>query len=139
MDRIVMEITTKEARKAALDALTDDFRILSGEGGEYAALAESALRNIAKVQEANDAGMIDQMRGNWTSLEKIGEMNQTLKDKTKAYLNQTSWAGKSWRNTERCSNMRESPSWAPAIPSTHRPRLTFLMQPPKPCAPKGPL
>ena len=35
MDRIVMEVNTREARKAALDNLAREFRMIADEGGEY--------------------------------------------------------------------------------------------------------
>ena len=89
MDRIVLEVNTKEARKAALDNLAREFKMIADEGGEYTDLAVSALDAITKMSEANDAGGIEALRENWNSLEKIRQTDDTLANRTRNYLNQT--------------------------------------------------
>lgn len=94
MDRIILEVPDKAERKAALDKLTEDFRIVSEEGGEYSDLARSAVEQISKVQEANESGTIDAIKKNYNSLEKIRQADQSLIARTVEYLNQTKLGNK---------------------------------------------
>lgn len=89
MDRIILQVPDKSARKAALDKLTDDFSIISNEGGEYSDLARSAVEQISKIQEANEAGTIEAIRKNYTSLEKIRQADQGLIKQATDFLNET--------------------------------------------------
>ena len=89
MDRIVLEINTKEGRKTALDRLTNHFMLIAGEGGEYTDMAASAIEAIDQVRQVNDADGIDALRQNWNSLEKIRQMEDTAVNRAKKYLNQT--------------------------------------------------
>ena len=89
MDRIVLEINTKEGRKTALDRLANHFMLIAGEGGEYTDMAASALEAIDKVKQVNDGDGIDALRQNWNSMEKIRQMDDTVVNRTKNYLNQT--------------------------------------------------
>jgi tetratricopeptide (TPR) repeat protein len=89
MDRIILETPDKAGRKSALDKLTDDFRIVADEGGEYSDTARSAVEQISKIQDANDAGTIDQIRQNYQSLERIRRADQGLISQTREFMQQT--------------------------------------------------
>jgi hypothetical protein len=62
MDRIVLEIPDAAGRKAALDKLAADMKIIADEGGEYTDLANSAIEHINKIAEANESGAIEEIR-----------------------------------------------------------------------------
>jgi len=89
MDRIVLEIPDQSGRQAALDKLSADMGIVSEEGGDYTELAKSAIDNIAKMSDANKSGAIDDVRKNYTSLEKIRQADQGIIKQTTEYLKQT--------------------------------------------------
>ncbi|MCA9400771.1 MAG: hypothetical protein KC713_04030, partial [Candidatus Omnitrophica bacterium] len=89
MDRIIMDIPTKEGRKAALDKLTHDFSVIADEGGEYSQLSKSVLDAIAKVQDVNESGGLEDMKKQWRTLEKIRHDESGIAKQTLDYLNQT--------------------------------------------------
>ncbi len=89
MDRIIKEIPTSDGRKAAMEKLTNDFQIIADEGGEYSDLAKSAMESIAKVQEVNDKGALEDIRKQWNTLEEIHNEDAGVTQKTLEYLNQT--------------------------------------------------
>jgi hypothetical protein len=76
-------------RSAALDKLAADFRIVAGEGGSYAELANAAGEQIARVREANDAGTLELMREHYVSIQKIRRSPPADISKTEAFLKQT--------------------------------------------------
>ncbi len=94
MDRIVLEINEKGARQIALDKLASDMRVIADEGAEQSELARSALEHIAKMSEANKNGAIDEIRKNYTSLDKIRQADMGLIKQTTEFLRQSELGSK---------------------------------------------
>jgi hypothetical protein len=94
MDRIVLEIKDAGARQTALDKLAADMRVIADEGGEHSDLARTALEHIGKMSEANKSGAIDEIRKNYTSLDKIRQADMGLIKQTTEFLRQTELGGK---------------------------------------------
>lgn len=126
MDRIILEVPDKAERKAALDKLTDDFRIIAEEGGEYGDLARSAVEQISKVQEANEAGTIDAIRKNYNSLEKIRESGDSLIGRTVEYLKQTKLGNKMLEKGGKLLELGKKPVFDPVAPKFRSGSVEFV-------------
>ncbi|MEI6669048.1 MAG: hypothetical protein WCP29_12915 [Acidobacteriota bacterium] len=114
MDRIVLDVADKAGRKEALDKLTDDFRIIAEEGGEYGEMARAAVDQIGKMQEANEAGTIDQIREHYQSLEKIRNAERGLVSSVVDFLKQTELGRKMLEKAGKLLEYGKTPVIAPA-------------------------
>lgn len=89
VDRIVLEVPDPAARRAALNQLTDDFRTVMETGGEYAELGRSAHETLSRLQDANDAGLIDGLREHRSSLDTLRRTEPGVIGEATDFLKQT--------------------------------------------------